>query len=145
MTGWVDCIEGIWCCCCGIKYAHVFTIMIVHKWLLWQSLLNKFDVVAYNSSHNHVGMVSLMSLTLPAISVRLSSNAISIACHWRSVTLSGLIVSVHLWPMPVVSGISCTVHSKGVTCFTSETCLTDSLLWLSHTSTLAFPSLLVTL
>ena len=62
-------------------------------------------------------MIPLVSPALPAISVRFSGNVLSVACHCKSVILSGLTVSVHLWPMPVVSGISCTIRSKGVTCF----------------------------
>ena len=126
-----------------------YMYMYLHKWLSINGYSS--EAIKYfwccclqQSSHSHVEVISLISLASPAISVRLSGSVLSVACHCRSVILSGLTVSVHLWPMPVVSGISCMVCSKGVTCFTSETCLTDNLPWLSQTSTLAFPSLLVT-
>ena len=40
--------------------------------------------------------------------------------------------------IPYLQSLGLAVHvcSKGVTCFTSEMCLTDNLPWLSHTSTL---------
>ena len=121
-----------------------YMYMYLHKWLSINGYVGEtFEKIRccclWQISYSCVEVISLVSLALQAILVRFSGSILSVACHSKSVILSGLTVSVHLWPMPVVSGISCTMCSKGITCFTSETCLTDNLPWLSQTSTLAFP------
>ena len=60
-------------------------------------LLKNFDAVTCNlSSYSHVEVISLVSLALPAISARFSGSVLSIACHCKSVILSGLTVSAFM-------------------------------------------------
>ena len=48
MDGWASCTKGIQCCCHNTIYVHVFSVMIVPKWVFLAKLSNVFNVVTNN-------------------------------------------------------------------------------------------------